>query len=183
MKGNKGFSLVEIIVVIAIIGVLTGIIAPQLIKYAEKAKVSADTQLCDTVRTAVILMLSDPKYAANPDVDSTTQALITQLTTPGASGSFSLYAVSSTDFAAYKFLNELTGINVFTTTSGQFFKSNPARTNGVLSYKVSEEGVLYIFINHSDNSGEKNDYFVNSTASVSDLVNLICAPGAVINQD
>ncbi len=183
MKGNRGFSLVEIIVVIAIISVLTGIIAPQLIKYAEKAKVSADIQLCDTVRTAVILMLSEPKIAANTDIDATTQALVTQLTTPGASGSFSLYAVSSNNFMAYDYLNDITGINVFTTTSGQFFKSNPARTNGVLSYKVSEEGLIYIFINHSDNSGEKNDYFVNSNASVSDLGNLICAPVAAINQD
>ena len=36
MKNEKGFSLVELIVVIAIMAVLVGIIAPQLIKYIEK---------------------------------------------------------------------------------------------------------------------------------------------------
>ena len=35
-KNNKGFSLVELIVVIAIMGVLVGILAPQFIKYVDK---------------------------------------------------------------------------------------------------------------------------------------------------
>lgn len=40
--GNKGFSLVELIVVIAIMAVLVGVLAPTLIKNIEKSRKSKD---------------------------------------------------------------------------------------------------------------------------------------------
>ena len=60
MKNNKGFSLVELIIVIAIMAILVGVMAPQLIKYIEKTNVSSDTQLCDSVRTALTTACMDP---------------------------------------------------------------------------------------------------------------------------
>ena len=60
MKNNKGFSLVELIIVIAIMAILVGVMAPQLIKYIEKSNVSSDTQLCDSVRTAITTAMMDP---------------------------------------------------------------------------------------------------------------------------
>lgn len=41
-KFNKGFSLIELIVVIAIMAVLVGILTPSLIKHIHKARVAAD---------------------------------------------------------------------------------------------------------------------------------------------
>lgn len=61
-KNNKGFSLVELIVVIAIMAVLVGVLAPQLIKYVEKSRESTDIQNADTVVTAF------RTYAAENDV-------------------------------------------------------------------------------------------------------------------
>ena len=53
MKNNKGFSLVELIIVIAIMAILVGVMAPQLIKYIEKTNVSNDAQICDSIRSAI----------------------------------------------------------------------------------------------------------------------------------
>ena len=63
--GNKGFSLVELIIVIAIMAILVGVIAPQLMKYVEKSRVSADTQVADTVRTAIMTAMLDPSVTAS----------------------------------------------------------------------------------------------------------------------
>lgn len=60
--GNKGFSLVELIVVIAIMAVLVGVLAPTLIKNVEKSKESKDQQNLDSVKEAITTVLSDQNY-------------------------------------------------------------------------------------------------------------------------
>ena len=60
--GNKGFSLVELIVVIAIMAVLVGVLAPTLIKNVEKSREAKDDQNLDTVRSAITTMLADEDY-------------------------------------------------------------------------------------------------------------------------
>ena len=58
--GNKGFSLVELIIVIAIMAILVGVLAPQLLRYVERTRVSADTQVADSVKTAITTAMLDP---------------------------------------------------------------------------------------------------------------------------
>lgn len=50
---NKGFSLVELIIVIAIMAILAGAIAPALIRYIDKSRKSNDVSSCKTIKTAV----------------------------------------------------------------------------------------------------------------------------------
>lgn len=56
---NKGFSLVELIIVIAIMAILSGALAPQLIKYLDKSRKAADVQAAQTIATAVNTALTN----------------------------------------------------------------------------------------------------------------------------
>lgn len=60
MKNNKGFSLVELIIVIAIMAVLIGVLAPQYLKYVEKSKAQSDLTAMGEVYDAVKIAVSDP---------------------------------------------------------------------------------------------------------------------------
>lgn len=50
---NKGFSLVELIIVIAIMAILAGAIAPALIRYIDKSRKSNDVTAAKAIKTAV----------------------------------------------------------------------------------------------------------------------------------
>ena len=62
---NKGLTLIELIIVIAIMAILLGFLAPQLIRYVEKTNVSADVQLCDAIHSAMLYAMAAAKNAVN----------------------------------------------------------------------------------------------------------------------
>lgn len=62
---NKGFSLVELIIVIAIMAVLVGVLAPQFIKYVEQSRRSKDIQAAANLQTAYLTDIADATIAAD----------------------------------------------------------------------------------------------------------------------
>ena len=52
-KNNKGFTLVELVIVIAILAILVGLLAPQYTKYVEKSRKSADASNMDEIIKAI----------------------------------------------------------------------------------------------------------------------------------
>jgi prepilin-type N-terminal cleavage/methylation domain-containing protein len=60
-SSNKGFSLIELIIAIAILVILTGLLAPQFMRYIEKSREAKDMQTLDTVYEAVQVALTDEK--------------------------------------------------------------------------------------------------------------------------
>ncbi len=56
---NKGFSLVELIIVIAIMAILIAVLAPQYIKYVEKSRESADLDNWQSVLSAMQVAYAD----------------------------------------------------------------------------------------------------------------------------
>ena len=58
-KNNKGFTLVELVIVIAILAILVGILAPQYTKYVEKSRKSADASNMDELVKAVQVYAAD----------------------------------------------------------------------------------------------------------------------------
>lgn len=59
-ENNKGFSLVELIVVIAIMVVLIAVLGSTILGYVEKSKYSKDMQALDAVNTAVKSFVAEP---------------------------------------------------------------------------------------------------------------------------
>ena len=66
-KNNKGFTLVELIIVVAIIAVLSAVIAPQYIKYVEKSKIATDMDVAAAVEQAVNVLCADGTISASAD--------------------------------------------------------------------------------------------------------------------
>ena len=56
---NKGFSLVELIIVVAILAILVGLLAPQYIKYVEKSRKSADASNLSEMVNAIQVYAAD----------------------------------------------------------------------------------------------------------------------------
>lgn len=59
-KNQKGFSLVELIIVIAIMAVLVGVLAPAFLRYVEKSRKSADVSAIDSIMSAMEACAIEP---------------------------------------------------------------------------------------------------------------------------
>jgi len=150
MKNNRGFSLVELIIVIAIMAILVGVMAPQLIKYIEKTNVSSDIQLCSSVQSAMVTAMSDPEVLEATDLS---QSQIDTLITPTRLDSF-------TNTVFIRKVSEIVGFDVTNTTLvSDHLRSNPAKDSGVLFVQMeSSAGGLAVWICHSDITAKKGDY-------------------------
>lgn len=87
--GNKGFSLVELIVVIAIMAVLVGVLAPTLIRNVEKSRESTDLQNLDSIRQSVVTAMSTESVAGLTPTTGTSSIVYSSLAADG-SGSTTL---------------------------------------------------------------------------------------------
>ncbi len=59
MKNSKGFTLIELMIVIAIIGILAAIALPAYSSYMKKSKFTEVTQLIESVKTPVALCIQE----------------------------------------------------------------------------------------------------------------------------
>lgn len=65
-KCNNGFSLIELIITVAIIGILIAVLAPQFIKYIERSKEGKDKEVAGVVQHAVTVAMSDVSINDRP---------------------------------------------------------------------------------------------------------------------
>lgn len=66
-KDNKGFTLVELVIVVAILAILVGILAPQYTKYVEKSRQSADASNLENIVKGFKVAAADTDYNIIPN--------------------------------------------------------------------------------------------------------------------
>ena len=65
---NKGFSLVELIIVIAIMVILVVVIAPQYTKFVKNSRIAADVQTAQAAATAIDVAVAEGKSVFTSNV-------------------------------------------------------------------------------------------------------------------
>lgn len=99
--GSKsGFTLVELIVVIAILGILAGIAVPTYSGYIKKANEAADYAQLDAIKTAVVFAYTD-KHVKDASFKDVTEITVTSATNDTTDAAFTIKATDSvTDVTA-----------------------------------------------------------------------------------
>ena len=64
MRGNRGFTLIEVIVVAAIIAILAGILVPMIFNQIDEAKKTRAQADCKTISTAILMFRKDTAKVA-----------------------------------------------------------------------------------------------------------------------
>lgn len=141
--GNKGFSLVELIVVIAIMAVLVGVLAPTLIRNVEKSRESTDLQNLDTVRGAIVTALSSEK------VDTARAQTAQTVTITGGTNTITGATADGTDFKSVlskELADTLTSNVTMKSTAGK-------RDGGNVTIAIAANGAVTVYVVDSGDTG------------------------------
>lgn len=125
---NEGFSLVELIIVIAIMAILIGVVALAVIPYLEKSRESKDLQALDTVASAVTTAIADKQITGSGSLD---------LTSGGS------WATGSGD--AQKIID---AVKVTMGEAVPTFESNNAKDKNVSVYYNAKANVVAVYLKH-----------------------------------
>ena len=150
---NKGFSLVELIVVIAIMAVMAAVLAPSLLGYVERSRAQKDDSAMGELTNSIKLALADQDvfdeclaYTAHDrascyvDGDTTTNVAANEVTIKAGTGTGKDKAqimyndnARKLDETKYKFAGNMRGLTVTFTASSDANKATFDLANGIVN--------------------------------------------------
>ena len=142
---NKGFSLVELIIVIAIMAVLAGALAPALITYIEKSRISTDKQTADTIRSAIQAALADDTIYDATISDSD----ISGTYTPGTGTTAGLSLTGVTDTSCK------TQVDDNVKPANVKIKSKKAWNETAYTVKITKDGDVRVYLTYKPANATK----------------------------
>ena len=152
-KKNGGFSLIELIVVVAIIVVLLGLLAPQYIRYLEHSRIRHDDSIITNIQKAANVLVSDGEYddyiTGDIKIFINNQGVPYQLTGVGTASSS----------VGTEFLDEIkASVYGNTTPSGGFTSKTYESWSGEY-IELKYDSNLLTFITEYHNFPEKSIYY------------------------
>ena len=135
-KNNKGFTLVELIVVLVILAILAAILVPTLLGYIDRARSEKDFSTAQTVRVAAQAAI-DQAYGDGKLADGSTPSGGAALTISNMGGTFAGAAADITSTEASKKYSKmaytLSGVDSSKVTAFSFTYANGIITNGTVT--------------------------------------------------
>lgn len=132
-KNNKGFSLVELIVVVAIMAVLVGVLAPAYLRYVEKSRMQKDDSAVAEVVEAVKIALAEEDVYDSVNFGTDTDD--TKITITVSSGAITVAGVNTVAGATTTLLDEVKATVGDTITISS--KTYKAKTSYIITLESS----------------------------------------------
>jgi len=136
MKNNKGFSLVELIVVVLIMGIIAVALAPQVMKWVGTARENSDNNTSKDLKNAVQVALAD--YQQTNSIPSSGSNVVYKADASGLSvDTGSTEWTPSTGTKTLKdFINEVTGEDYSKPQGGSYYEITVEAGTGKVKVEV-----------------------------------------------